>query len=132
MKKDIQNRADIEKFVKTFYEKAFLDDKIGFIFTDIVQLNMDTHAPKIINFWETILFDVQKYSGSPMDVHIAIDQKVELEPAFFKRWLDIFERNIDEHFQGEKAEEAKKRAKLIAILMESKVEGFRNKTRLNI
>ena len=130
MKKDIQNRVDIEKFVKTFYEKAFLDDEIGFIFTDIVKLNMETHAPKIINFWETILFDVQKYSGNPMDVHIAIDQMVELKPAFFERWLDIFEHNIDKHFQGEKADEAKKIAKLIAILMQSKVEGFRNKTLL--
>ena len=123
----IEDRKDIETFVKLFYDKAFKDDLIGFIFVDIVKLDLTSHMPKIVDFWETILFDTPKYSGSPMDSHFAINKLVPLKPEFFERWVFIFKQTMDELFVGELAEKAKTRANLIAILMQSKMENQNDK-----
>ena len=57
MKPDITNRADIEKFITHFYGNVKEDETIGFIFTDLIQMNWETHIPLIVDFWETILLD---------------------------------------------------------------------------
>lgn len=129
-RKEIENRGDIELFVRLFYEKAIKDEMIGFIFVDIVKLNLEEHLPKIVDFWETILFDVTKYSGSPMDVHFAINKLTPLKPEFFDRWIGIFCQTMDELFVGELADKAKIRANLIAVLMQSKIENLDSKERL--
>ena len=41
MKKDIENRADIELLISNFYNKVKIDATIGYIFTDIFNLNWD-------------------------------------------------------------------------------------------
>lgn len=123
---DIQNRADIELFVNRFYEKAFVDDLIGFIFVDVVKLNLEIHAPKIADFWETILFDVQKYNGNAMDKHFDINKIEPLKKEYFDRWILIFKQTIDELFVGDLAEKAKTRAFSIAKLMEHKMINHHN------
>jgi hemoglobin len=43
MKKDIENRQDIELLLNRFYEKVFKDDLIGRFFTEVVPLNLETY-----------------------------------------------------------------------------------------
>ena len=57
MKKDIENRQDIELLLNRFYEKVFKDDLIGRFFTEVVPLNLETHLPIIADFWESVLLD---------------------------------------------------------------------------
>ena len=45
MKTDIRNRKDIELLVDTFYDKIKTDAVIGFLFTEIAQVNWETHFP---------------------------------------------------------------------------------------
>ena len=51
MKKDILNRDDIENAIKAFYDKVVKDDHIGFIFTDIANVNWVKPLPinRLIN-----------------------------------------------------------------------------------
>ncbi len=56
MKKDIENRKDIELLVRSFYDKVKADDTIGYIFNDIAKVNWEKHLPVMFDFWENVLF----------------------------------------------------------------------------
>lgn len=118
--KDIENRKDIEQLVNAFYARVLKDDKIGFFFNEIVQIDWDKHFPIMYDFWETILFDTMKYKGNPMTKHIVLSKKEPMTAAHFERWLELWNQTVDEHFGGERASEAIKRAKMIADLMKFK------------
>ncbi|MGB5007098.1 MAG: group III truncated hemoglobin [Ferruginibacter sp.] len=122
MKPDINSRADIEKFITAFYEKVKVDATIGFIFTEVVQMNWEKHIPLIVDFWETILLDNPVYKKNAMEVHFDLNKKIPLQKEHFSSWLLLFAKAIDEFFEGKKAEMAKTRAKSIADVMFFKME----------
>ncbi|MFM2362997.1 MAG: hypothetical protein RLZZ316_1899 [Bacteroidota bacterium] len=119
---DIQTAADIQLLVDSFYKQVLPDPLIGYIFADIAQLSWEKHIPIMYQFWGSILLGKGTYEGNPMSPHIALDKKVKLEPAHFKRWLQLWEATVQEHFNGPVATDAIKRAKNIAALMQYKIE----------
>ena len=119
---DITTRADIEFLLTKFYEQAFADRVIGYIFTDVTHLNLETHLPVITNFWEDLLLTSHNYSGNPVKVHLHIDKLSPLQPEHFAAWLNLWEQTIDTYFAGDKATEAKLRAANIAKIMMAKIE----------
>ena len=119
---DITTRADIEFLLTKLYEQAFADKVIGYIFTDVTHLNLETHLPVITNFWEDLLLTSHNYSGNPVKVHQHIDKLSPLLPEHFAAWLSIWKQTIDTYFAGDKAAEAKQRAGNIAKIMMAKIE----------
>jgi len=119
---DITQRQDIEFLLGRFYERAFADDVIGFIFTEVTHLDLVTHLPVIANFWEDILLGSHNYNGNPVRIHQQIDKLSELNEQQFARWLVLWQITIDEYFAGSIAEEAKQRANNIARIMMVKIE----------
>jgi hemoglobin len=111
---DIANRDDIEKLVRRFYEQAIPDPIIGKFFTQVIKLDLETHLPKIANFWEQMLLQHPVYSGSPMHSHLLLNSKEPLLPEHFERWLMLWGKTVDQLFAGEKAELAKARAQMVA------------------
>ena len=120
-KKDIETRADIEKFLLLFYKSVLHDPTIGIIFTTIFPLNMEKHIPVITDFWETILLDHHVYKKNAMQVHYHINKEYPLQKMHFDAWLHLFNTTLDELFAGEKTLLAKKRALGIAQLMQLKM-----------
>ena len=120
--KDIENRKDIEQLVNTFYAKVIRDKQIAFFFNDIAKVDWEKHFPRMYDFWETILFDKVIYKGNPMLPHLALHKKVELEAVHYTTWLNLWISTINELFQGELADEAIKRAKLMANLIAYKTK----------
>jgi len=118
---DITSRTDIEFLLTRFYERAFADDVIGFIFTEVTHLNLDKHMPVIASFWDDMLLGAHNYNGNPIKVHQEIDKLTELNEQQFNRWLFLWQITIDELFAGEKADEAKQRAGNIARIMMAKI-----------
>lgn len=125
MKPDISSRADIEKLLLQFYEKVKADETIGFIFTDVVQMNWEKHIPVIADFWETILLDNPVYTKNAMEVHFDLNKKVPLKKEHFNSWLHLFNTTVDDLFEGKIAHLAKTRAKSIAGIMLLKMENTR-------
>ncbi len=117
MKTDIRNRKDIEKLVNAFYEKIKTDEVIGYLFTDVANVNWELHLPKMYNFWENILFYTANYEGNPMAKHKALHEKSTMTKAHFQHWIDVFNKTVDALFEGTKAEEVKNRAMNIATAM---------------
>ncbi|WP_462222771.1 group III truncated hemoglobin [Ferruginibacter sp.] len=114
---DIENRADIEKLIVSFYEKVKLDTTIGFIFNEVVAMDWPHHIPVIVDFWETILLDNPVYKKNAMEVHYDLNNKVSLKKEHFTSWLYLFTSTVDELYKGKIATLAKTRAKSIADVM---------------
>src|SRR5476651_479757 len=121
MPNDITSRKDIEFLLTRFYERAFADDVIGFIFTEVTHLDLAKHLPVIANFWGDMLLGAHNYNGNPIKVHQQIDKLTEFNEHQFNRWLALWQVTIDELFAGPIAEEANHRATNIAKIMKAKI-----------
>lgn len=109
--KDIETREDIELLLTRFYDVAIVDEQIGHHFAE---LDLRTHLPVIVDFWEKVLFGKNIYFGNPLFVHQKLHEKNPLKLEHFQHWVAIFSATVDTHFAGEMAENAKMRAKMIA------------------
>ncbi|CAN5453884.1 hypothetical protein BH10ACI2_BH10ACI2_14800 [soil metagenome] len=127
MKKDIENRTDIDRLMTAFYNRALADDVIGYIFTDVANLDLGQHLPVIGDFWETMLFrsgDYSRHGRNPLQVHGELSRKSPLQQRHFDRWFEIFVETVDRDFAGETAEFIKMRAAAIAKRMLDFVTGL--------
>ena len=121
MKKDIETRDELEKFLWAFYERAFADELIGRFFTEVVPLDLDTHVPVIANFWESVAFDRPSYRKNVMEVHQHIHQLSSIRKEHLDRWVKLFTETLAESFDGPRAELMKQKARSIATLMDIKL-----------
>ncbi len=60
---DICTREDCERLVRAFHGQALNDPIIGYLFTEIANLDLEAHVPKITAFWETVLLGAHSYRG---------------------------------------------------------------------
>jgi len=120
--KDISNIEDIKIMVDTFYANVRKDDLLGPIFNDKLQNRWPEHLQKMYVFWQTILFDVRAYSGTPFPPH----KQLPVEKTHFDRWVLLFNTTIDAQFEGPITEEAKMRATNMAYMFNHKIDYFRN------
>src|SRR4051812_30471771 len=118
--RDIETREDIELLMESFYKKIMKDELIGFIFTDVAELNLESHLPVIVNFWENVLFNTGTYTGNAMQPHFVLNSKQPFEDRYFERWLSVFEETVHENYSGKIATLACTRAKSIAAIMQIK------------
>ena len=121
MKKDIQDRTDIEFLMNSFYDKVRGDDVIGYIFNEVAKVDWDHHIPIICDFWENILFQTNIYKGNPMQTHVRLHAITRLTKTHFDRWQKLFIETVDEYFEGERANLAKQRAISIATMIQIKI-----------
>ncbi len=116
---DIENIEDIKTFVDAFYSKARIDPLLGPVFSsrfnDADWLN---HLDRMYSFWNTALFSVPGYKGSPFGKHIGL----RIGKEHFDRWTELFKTVIDNNFQGSFADDVKIRAEKMATVFYSKIE----------
>ena len=123
MKKDIQNREDVDLFVNEFYSKLLKDKNLKFFFEDIVRNNkLEHHLEIISDFWEGILFGSIKYQRNAMQPHLILNKTKPFTKEHFDFWLNHFNTTMNQYFKGEKAEFAKTRALSIATVMQVKMK----------
>jgi hemoglobin len=118
--KDIETRQDLHELMVDFYELAFADEELGFIFVEVAKMDLDEHLPVIVDFWESMVFGTVTYQSrgrNPMLIHHQLAEKTPLLPEHFDRWLELFERSVNDRFAGEKADLIKQRASSIAERM---------------
>lgn len=113
-KKDVLQRSDIEDIVARFYEVVLKDPVVGFIFTNVANIDLEHHLPVIVDFWDDSLFKQHNYHGNTLQKHLDLHQKLPLKPGHFTRWLYLFNAAIDSNYQGENAALMKARAERVA------------------
>jgi hemoglobin len=119
---DINSVDDIKLLVNDFYEKVRQNPLIGPIFNNIVQDRWPQHLETMYKFWQTVLLGEQTYFGGPFPKHA----RLPVTQEHFDTWLKLWYQTVDDHFQGEKATEAKWRADKMAAIFVSKIEYYRN------
>ena len=117
---DIKSREDIEFLIQTFYSKALKDKTIGHFFNEVVSLDLESHLPKMYDFWEMVLFDSTEYKGNPMKVHQDLNTKSAMNKTHFDVWISLFNETVDANFSGVKANHAKTRALSMATMIQIK------------
>ncbi|AFM03089.1 truncated hemoglobin [Bernardetia litoralis DSM 6794] len=122
-KQDIKNEEDIKLLVDTFYDKVNQNILLSPIFNDFAHVNWESHLPTMYRFWNGILFGEGGYKGSPFEKHIPLP----IDKTHFENWLILFKETVDALFEGNKADEAKQRATIIAYTFQSKLEYMNNK-----
>lgn len=115
---DIRDDEDIETLVHAFYDRVQEDERLGYIFNDVAEVNWDRHLPNMVNFWSNVLFRTQRYEGRPYRQHLALP----IERMDIGRWYNLFVHTVDQHFEGENADYAKKMAGKIASSFSVRME----------
>lgn len=92
------------------------DELIGFIFTDIAELDLERHVPKITAFWATNLLGAKSYRGGAFGVHARLHEMAPggLRQEHFERWLVLWCQTVDEFHDGPVAAAAKVHALRVA------------------
>ena len=75
----------IERLVRTFYGRAWLDPLIGPIFENKVH-DWEGHLGRMCAFWSSVALMSGRYHGQPMAAHLPLP----IETPHFDRWLTIF------------------------------------------
>lgn len=121
MKQDIENQDDIYRLVSTFYSKIRKDDTLGPYFSKII--DWDEHLDKLTTFWESSLFLQTKYYGDPLKAHVKADADFgnTISEFHFGIWLNLWYQTIDELFEGEVADNAKRRARKMGTFLYLKI-----------
>ena len=126
IKNDINNRGDIFLLVSTFYKKVRADKVLGPIFNAQIK-DWEAHLEHLTTFWETSLFFTRKlekkYKGNPLEVHVKVDKAINnsITEHHFGIWLNLWLKTIDELFEGDYAENAKRRARKMGTFLYLKI-----------
>lgn len=121
MKADIRSLEDIQQLVDTFYGRIRSNSLLGPVFAEKIQ-DWLPHLEKMYRFWQTILLEERTYSGSPFPPHA----RLPVGKEHFDEWLRLWHQTVDEHYEGDLANEAKWRADKMAVLFNFKIDYFRN------
>lgn len=119
--RDIETKEDITFLMDAFYTKMLDDEVVGYIFTEVTQLDLEKHLPSLTNFWENMLLTQNEYKKNVMDIHIQLNAKEKLLPLHFSRWLELLTETVKSNFKGDKAERMLNSARNIADLMQYKL-----------
>lgn len=127
-KNDLKTRDDVFKLVSSFYDKVRKDDTLGPFFNKID--DWDEHLDRLTTFWESSLFLKTKYYGDPLKAHVKADDEHEnaISEFHFGIWLNLWHQTIDELFEGDFAENAKRRARKMGTFLYLKIFEARQNT----
>ncbi|MBX2963889.1 MAG: group III truncated hemoglobin [Cyclobacteriaceae bacterium] len=112
-RKDITTRDDVKLLVDRFYEKVNQDELLAPVFSHV---DWPNHLPIMYDFWASIVLGEMSYNGNPFAKHIHLN----INKEHFTRWLELFTKTVDVHFEGYNATQVKTRALSIADLFQYK------------
>lgn len=127
VKNDIKCRADVFNLVSTFYRKVRNDDLLSPFFNETIK-DWDLHLEHLTTFWESSLFLKTRYVGNPVEAHIKVDamHNNSISEVHFGIWLNLWIETIDELFEGDYAENVKRRARKMSTFLFLKIYQARN------
>jgi len=120
--RDMQTRADIDALLRDFYTQLLDDALLRHVFVDVARMDLEEHLPVMGCFWEKVLFNSCDYNGQVMRVHRRIHDRERFTPAYFERWLALWNQTTDRRHRGPVAAAAKRHAARIALAMQRNLD----------
>jgi len=127
-KHDITGLEDIKLLVDEFYSLIREDKLLSPIFFYRLNAYWQPHLEKMYAFWNAALFGVKGYTGNPFAKHATMPVGGE----HFERWLSLFDTTVDTYFEGPVADEAKKRALIMATNFERRIDGLQGSGKMTL
>ena len=121
MKRDIENRTDIELLVNNCYEEIIADKRLAFALQEIVKVKLSDHLPSVYNFCENIILYTGNYEANPVNLFKNLYDITQLNKSLFDHSSQVFIRTTDELFKGKKANIAKQRAVNMSFILKQKI-----------
>ena len=118
---DIQTPEQIFTVVDEFYKKLLADDKISYLFTDVVKIKLEEHLPILVTFWSQAILGTGGYVNNLTQIHLDVNAKSYLTKELFDIWLNHFEAAINENFEGFNCERMKNQAHNLSTIMQIKI-----------
>jgi len=111
-------RENLIDLIKSFYSKVRDDEMLGPIFNPIIQ-DWDTHELHIASFWERNLFLSGDFQGNPLVKHQEVDtfHINIITMDHFGQWIFLWVETINESYEGDVAEKAKRMARKMATFL---------------
>jgi hemoglobin len=82
--------AFISQLVERFYAAIRQDELLGPIFAKHIG-DWPNHLARMKDFWASIMIESGRYSGNPMQKHIAIGG---FDASLFARWRDLWDQTL--------------------------------------
>jgi hemoglobin len=120
---ELSSRADIDRLVRVFYERAMVDCLLAPVFEVLAIVGLDEHLVVVGDFWEQILFRTTRYQGTFVPVHRALHGKYDLTPERFEHWRVLWHESVDELFTGVDAGRAKSKADAMVVALRRTTTG---------
>ncbi|MFW5761640.1 MAG: group III truncated hemoglobin [Cyclobacteriaceae bacterium] len=132
-KQDIRSRSDLETLVHSFYAKVRKHADLGPFFNNMID-DWSLHMKRFTEFWYSNLFVTKTYKGKTLNKHVAVDNHFdyEIKKLHFNIWLELWEQSVDALYYGEKAYQAKRRARCMAQILCQKLFAARKEERNQI
>ncbi|UFS98473.1 group III truncated hemoglobin [Nocardia huaxiensis] len=121
--RDITGRGDLDTLLRDFYAAAVEDSLIGPYFTEIAAMDLESHLPRITNFWARALLRNAEYRGNAYAPHLALHAARPLSAAHFGRWVQLWHAAVDGRHAGPTAARAKIQGERIARAMLRRLTG---------
>lgn len=118
---DITGRPDLVILVDRFYDRVRKDDRLGFVFDEVAQVDWARHLPKLYDFWDTVLFRANTFRGNLIGTHAQLIPAAGMDRELFEHWLTLFRQTIAENFEGPKAGHLLRCAEDMANVIYSKI-----------
>ena len=118
---DILNQDDLYKIVNEFYIKLLADEKMSYIFTDVVKIKIEEHLPILVTFWSQAILGTGGYFNNLTQIHLDVNAKSYLSKELFDIWLIHFDSAINENFEGFNCERMKNMAHDLSTIMQIKI-----------
>ena len=83
---------ELAELVERFYGAARRDAVLGPIFEAHVS-DWEAHLAKMRDFWSAAIYRTGRYAGRPLVAHRRV---AEIRPEHFPRWVELWERAVDE------------------------------------
>jgi len=117
LRSDIDTEEKVRALVDAFYSKVQQDPLIGPVFARVVK-DWTPHLERMTSFWSSMLLGTGTYRAEPFPKHLPLG----IDERHFDRWLELFQGQLDELYQGEKADEIKNRAITIGHIFSAKIK----------
>ncbi len=121
---DIQTQEDIYHIVAEFYKKLFADQRISYIFTEVIPIHekLEEHLQILVKFWSQSLLGTGGYFNNLTQIHLDVDTLSSLSKEHFDIWLSHFEAAINENYEGFTCERMKNMAHNLSTIMQIKIK----------
>src|SRR5690625_87260 len=107
---DIRNEQDVTRLVHTFYGYVQKNERLNYIWSEVVDVDSNHHLPNMVDCWSNLLVQTGGDKGRPFRQ----DLPLPIQREDFSTWLNLFHSAVEELFEGERARFAKEISTKIA------------------